>query len=622
MNASRYQSILCLVVVWVISAALLVSRIDRGWIPHDEGTIGHSAERVLAGELPHRDFDDVYTGGLAYVNAGAMRIFGTNLRSPRILLVAAFLLCLPAFYYAASRFASPLAAGAVTLLAAVWSLPNYMAAMPSWYNLIFAVFGLAALLRFVDTSSRRWLVVAGVCGGLSFLMKLVGLYYIAGVLLFLVYREQESGDAAPVEGAAGQAGPARDSLYRIVVAAGLVTFVMALGTLIMGAPGIDFHLNYLVPGAALAVALVWNERRLNGRQRSSAGRFKTLASVTLPFVAGVMLPIALFLVQYVVSGSVGDFVQGVFIAPMRRLAFAAVAPLPWTKGLSALVIIGLLLASRRTDKRAAILLGIAVAIVGAYAVVSAGTVPALYRTVFYAAVPLPIVTVVAAAVIVGGAAKRPSLRRQRLMIVAGGLAMFALVQFPFASPVYFCYLTPLLALAALAVISELELPSLAVPAAIAATYIAFAATRVNPGFVYAMGLFFRPYTPLTTLTMSRAGGVRISPRMSQEYALLVERVHRHDARTDAYIYAAPDAPEVYFLSGRRNPTRTLYDFFDEPTMRTARVLSALREKDVRVVAINRGPEFSNVVSDDLRAALEREYPRAEGVGRFLVRWRE
>ena len=64
-----------LVIVWAISAALLISHIDRGWVPHDEGLIGHTAERVLAGELPHRDFDDVYTGGLAYINAGAMRAF-------------------------------------------------------------------------------------------------------------------------------------------------------------------------------------------------------------------------------------------------------------------------------------------------------------------------------------------------------------------------------------------------------------------------------------------------------------------------------------------------------------------------------------------------------------------
>src|SRR6185436_3514147 len=130
---------------------------DRGWVPHDEGLIGQTAERVLAGELPHRDFDDVYTGGLAYVNAGAMRVLGVNLRSPRIVLVALFLLCVPALFYAATRFASPLAAGITTLVAVAWSLPNYTASLPSWYNLIFAVLGAAALLRFVDVRSGRWL---------------------------------------------------------------------------------------------------------------------------------------------------------------------------------------------------------------------------------------------------------------------------------------------------------------------------------------------------------------------------------------------------------------------------------------------------------------------------------
>jgi hypothetical protein len=137
-----------------------------------------------------------------------------------------------------------------------------------------------------------------------------------------------------------------------------------------------------------------------------------------------------------------------------------------------------------------------------------------------------------------------------------------------------------------------------------------------------MGSFFRPYTPLASLTMSRAGGLRVPPRMSDEYKQLVETVRRHDGRNDAYIYAAPDVPEVYFLTGLRNPTRTLYDFFDDPNARTARVLGALREKDVRVVAINTGPGFSKPVSGELRAALEREYPRVEGVGRFEVRWRE
>ena len=98
-----------LIALWVLCAGYLAPRLSRGWVPHDEGTIGVSAERVMAGQLPHRDFDDTYTGGLNYINAAAFSLFGRNLIAPRIVLLAAFLLMLPAFYYAATRFVSPAA---------------------------------------------------------------------------------------------------------------------------------------------------------------------------------------------------------------------------------------------------------------------------------------------------------------------------------------------------------------------------------------------------------------------------------------------------------------------------------------------------------------------------------
>src|SRR4051794_27566920 len=108
-------SLVGLAIAWALSAALVLPRIDRGWLRTDDGLMGHTAERVLAGEMPHRDFDDVYTGGLAYVNAAAMRAFGLNLRSPRIVVVIVFLACIPALFYAATRFTSPLGAAMATV---------------------------------------------------------------------------------------------------------------------------------------------------------------------------------------------------------------------------------------------------------------------------------------------------------------------------------------------------------------------------------------------------------------------------------------------------------------------------------------------------------------------------
>ena len=150
-----------LVVLWVAAGVYVFLQIDAGWIPHDEGTLAHSAERVLSGQLPHRDFDDVYSGGLTFLNALAFRLLGVNLLSPRIVLFLFFLAWLPSLYFVASRFTRPVGAAATVLLAVAWSVPNYPAAVPSWYNLFFAVSGTASLARYLDTDRRSWLFVTG-----------------------------------------------------------------------------------------------------------------------------------------------------------------------------------------------------------------------------------------------------------------------------------------------------------------------------------------------------------------------------------------------------------------------------------------------------------------------------
>lgn len=622
-SATSRQSVILLLVVWAVSAALVIGHMSRGWVPHDEGLIGQTAERVIAGELPHRDFDDVYTGGLAYVNAGAMRLFGTSVRSPRIVLVTLFLLCVPVLFYVALRFASPLAAAITTLLAVAWSLPNYIASLPSWYNLIFALLGAAALLRFVDIGKRRWLFMAGLCGGLSFLMKVVGLYYVAAGLLFLVFREQELGSDPPSAGTHDMAGSnARSTIYSAFVIGGLLVFVLALVRLVHGSSGSDYLVHFVFPGAALAAAITYNEWNVGTRRGTSWSRFSALARLVAPFLAGVAVPIALFLVPYVVAGAVGDLVRGVFITPARRLTFAATPPLGWEHGVWTLVVVGLLLVARYLSRAVSLRIAVLVAIAGIYMVVLSAFSPTLYTGVFYAAVLLPIATAIAAAPLVAGLGKIPSERRQRLLIVASGLAMFALIQFPFGAPIYFCYVTPLLALAALAVVREIELPSLAVPAALAATFVAFALVRMYPGYLYNIGFAYARYQPLAPLPSSRGADVRVLARVSDQYTQVVDAVRRHAGPNARYIYAAPDCPEVYFLTGFKNPTRTLYDFLDDQEQRTPRLLASLRDHDVKVVAINRRPEFSRPVDGDLRVALEREYPSSVGIGLFEVRWRE
>ncbi len=172
--------LLVLGAVLAITAIYVGVHIGSGWVPADDGILGQSALRVMQGQLPHRDFTEIYTGGLDVIHALAFRVFGVNLMSLRLCAFLFFLAWIPAVYYIALRFTSAVAAGLITLLAVAWSYPNYPAAMPSWYNLFFATFGAAALLRYLDVRKAQWLFAAGVCGGVSILIKVIGAYYIAG----------------------------------------------------------------------------------------------------------------------------------------------------------------------------------------------------------------------------------------------------------------------------------------------------------------------------------------------------------------------------------------------------------------------------------------------------------
>src|SRR5262249_4692573 len=156
-------------------------------VPHDEGMIGVNAERVLRGELPHRDFDESYTGGLTAAHAAAFRLLGERLVAPRLLLFAFFLAFTAALYAIAARTPAPAGAALATLVAVAWSFPNYLASMPSWYVLALAVLGVLALLRERDTGRLGWLFVAGLSAGASVLVLVVGLYTVAAALLYLAF---------------------------------------------------------------------------------------------------------------------------------------------------------------------------------------------------------------------------------------------------------------------------------------------------------------------------------------------------------------------------------------------------------------------------------------------------
>lgn len=603
----------------ILSAVLLVSgwytfwHLGRGWIPFDDGALAHTAERVLQGDLPHRDFDDVYTGGLALLNAAAFKLFGTTLWSLRLMLFVVFLAWLPSVYYIASRFVRPVTAGAVTLLVVAWSLPNYPAAMPSWYNLFFATFGVAALVRYLEDRRSRWLVAAGIAGGLSFLMKVVGLYYVAGVLLFLVFHVHEKSRATKV-------GTETGIGYAAFVSVCLLAFVVAIAALVSKQllPGTLLH--FLVPPMFVAALLAQNEwKEPAGASRE---RFIELMRLVGIFLGGVAIPVGLFLVPYVLSGSAGAFVYGVFVLPTKRFAFAASnAPQPSTLG--AMIPLALLLyCAWRLKSRTPPWIVVALALVLALLCFVTAQNRMLYREVWYSVRSLiPVLVALGVAVLSRRRAADESspLLRERVFLLLSVTAVCSLVQFPFSVPNYFLYVAPLAILTAIALASYFRPMAHGIPAVLLGFYLVFAVTRNNAVPLSALAFVYWPYGAMKPLTMERARGITVIDTYETDWNAVVPLLKEH-AR-GGYTWASPDCPELYFLSELRNPTRSLFEFFDEPEGRTDRILKALDSHGVTAIVLNRYPAFSPTLNTRLLAELYQRYPHSQDVNRFHVRWR-
>lgn len=609
---------MALLLVWALGGIYSGNLLKRGWVPHDEGTLAQSAERVLHGELPHRDFDELYTGGLTYLNAFAFWTFGESLSSPRMVLFLFFLAWVPTFYSIAAHFATPLAAAAVTLLAVAWSLPNYSAAIPSWYNLFFATFGMAAVFRYLKKPAARWLFLGGLCGGISFLFKVSGLFYVAAFLLFIVYREQAIAQHDTTTRAA------KSFTYLIFVRVSLLAFVAALSALVRTDLSFVSLVEFMLPGAVLAMLCWWRENTIG--HVSPGNRFRSLFQMLWPFVVGFGVPVLIFLIPYLRSGDLADFIRGVFVLPARRLGFAARLPAGFglNKILATVVLSALLVTAYRSRLRRPWLL---------YALVVVGLGELLWfsrtnpRVFVLAWAPLPLLIPLTVCAGVWLLARRrdsagiPPLRQQQIILLLAMAAVCSLIQLPFAVGIYLCYVVPLLVLALVGIFATQERPVRPLLGLLLIFYLAFAILRVTPGFLYIMGSFYQPNPQYQRLSLPRAGGLRVNPSEAREYEELIPLIERH-ADASQYIYAAPDCPEVYFLSGKRNPTRTLFDFFEDPSGHEQRVLSAIDSHQVSVVAILSQPAFSPPMSADLLQALRTRFPEAAHVGRYEVRWRQ
>ena len=221
-----------------------------------------------------------------------------------------------ALYAISRRFVPPAGAALVAITALVWSVPNYPASLPSWFNLFFATFGTLALLRALESGRWHWLAMAGAAGGISFLFKLSGIFYLLGggiALIATSFRSQ-------------QHEVTRRSRSGAALVSVILTLVVILLSVPLGRAGFGELVRFLVPLGLIISALIWREWRDGGEPWLP--RVRALVATLGPFALGALIPVAVYAVFLLAVGALPQTIDGVLIKPFRRMDSAMMHPPP------------------------------------------------------------------------------------------------------------------------------------------------------------------------------------------------------------------------------------------------------------------------------------------------------
>src|SRR5262245_51610493 len=113
-----------------------------------------SAERVLQGEIPYRDFLYNYTPGVLWINALLMRLFGASVTTVSVGLFAFKLAALIVLFYLARRLTCGKAALIPVALTLGWiGYRVIFRAYPTQYSMLFVLLALLCMLNY-DKSEK------------------------------------------------------------------------------------------------------------------------------------------------------------------------------------------------------------------------------------------------------------------------------------------------------------------------------------------------------------------------------------------------------------------------------------------------------------------------------------
>jgi hypothetical protein len=490
-----------LVTVMLINAGLLWWYHDRTWWESDDGQFAHVAERILGGEVLHRDIQDVRPGYVNFINAAALYLFGPSLLSLRYPL-ALIALVQSALLFFLFRSRGAMMAGALSLGSVALGVLHFMNPNHHWYALFFTILLICHLI-WTPRTSRWYLPLAGlliVTVGLT--RHLTGAFVGMGTLSFLLFAEaRESGESLPFR---------EQWMGRLLC--GLMLAMLSLYLL----RSTDF-LAFLMFGLWPVGFLAW---QLTAVTVPNNRAIRILGGLCLGMVIGA-LPL---LAYHVVNGSLVAMIDDNFVRPLDVLN--------WNLG--------------KKVKYWMLPLG---------GVIQYGGSPGLFNflnAIYFLAVPL--------FAALNGFILLLAVRRRTLHISLALpilAAFYGLVSLFIQVPIYLHFSSILSIAGSLWVLLELKprwkLPMSAMLVVLSGVSIAFQA-----GVPIRSSIMDLVSTEKPELFDSRSQLPKVDLWIrgnSLEAYKKVVRIIEEETHQDDYLFAVPNNAELYFMTGRRNPFR-------------------------------------------------------------------
>jgi hypothetical protein len=165
------------------------------WIPlkspvrsYDEGVAVYNAMRVMAGDVPYKEYWAIYPPGQTYVLAAVFATFGSSLLAARIYDTVVRMAIVISAYLLAKELSSFTWATIVALVSALLFGPFNIYGYALFPALALDLFALLALSAYSKKTKRHWLLVSGICLGLASLFRWdIALYATVASLVALFF---------------------------------------------------------------------------------------------------------------------------------------------------------------------------------------------------------------------------------------------------------------------------------------------------------------------------------------------------------------------------------------------------------------------------------------------------